>query len=306
MQPEAVAGFFKKDLREQEAAQPWYLKAPMILGIWLGSLLLAGFLFLSILDGASTSGLTASGVLLCAGGGALFRSQGFAVRQFGLAVIFCGLCLAGALLAEDTQAGCLLYAVICLSLGSFLRAFSARTICFAAALCLFYFLIHYTLYDRYAYYFSYYDDPASAAAAVNWSGQLLLAAAASCGLFVLGRERRKGGPAAAFAESVGAGAFLFALLQALFSIMQLLLELDQHGVFVNPAPGLSAGVLLGICLLAFAPPGGGKPAAPLRLKAAFAAGGLTLAGMAWFSPVTALGMLMLVLARRRHDNVLPA
>ncbi|MDR1126306.1 MAG: DUF4401 domain-containing protein [Deltaproteobacteria bacterium] len=304
---DAVAGFFTKDLQEQDAVQPWYMKLPMILGIWLGSLLLAAFLFVAVLDGAGTGGLTSAGVLLCLGGGVMFRSQSFALRQCGLAVIFCGLCFAGALLADDTRAGCMLYAIICLALWGFLRILSARTICFAAALCLFYFLIHYNLYDRYSYYPYYYDVPEATgamAAAINWTGQLLLAAATAFGLFVLGRERRRGGPAASFLESAGAGAFLFALLQALFSIVQLLMELDRHGVFVNPAPGVCGGVLLGALLLVFVAPGGGNLAAQARLKAAFAAGGLVLAGMAWFSPVSVLGILLLILARRRHDNVL--
>lgn len=298
---EVVSGFFKKDLQEQEAAQPWYMKVPMILGIWLGSLLLAAFIFISMLDGSGTTGMTAVGVLFCLGGGVMFRSRSFALRQCGLAVIFCGLCFAGALLSDDTRAGCLLYAIICLSLWGFLRGLSARVVCFAAALCLIYFLIHYDVYDRYSYY---YDDPQPAAMSIDWVGQTLLAAATAFGLLVLGRERRKGGPLASFLESAGAGAFLFALLEALFSVVQLIMELDRHGAFVNPAPGICAGVLLGILLLGFIKPSGGNLVAPPRLKAAFAAGGLALAGLAWFSPVSALGILLLILARRRHDNVL--
>jgi uncharacterized membrane protein/uncharacterized membrane-anchored protein len=136
-----IADFFAADAARQEQAQPWYMKAFLAFGIWVGSLLLVGAFLL--LFTSSVKALIVLGPLLCGVGAWLFRSRRFVARQLGLVLIFCGLGGIFALYFNGYYMRTIPLSLSCavfLALWAVLPQTGARGICFALSLFSLYWL----------------------------------------------------------------------------------------------------------------------------------------------------------------------
>ncbi|MDR2892148.1 MAG: GDYXXLXY domain-containing protein [Deltaproteobacteria bacterium] len=336
MSGEEITDFLTKDEAKQETTQPWYVKVPMAIGIWLGSLLIFGFMLLTIFDDLDYDkyGMLVIGLCFCAGGVVMFRKPSFAMRQFGLVLLFCGLMSSAVPVVEHgVQSGTFLFAAALF--GCFWRLLpydGPRVICFAAALASLYMLLLY-LYGSYFgadYYSSYYQgnellpEPLSSTTLIfqilaalfpaavcafcltRLGSMPSLAAAKSANpnsIHIQSADPKNAGSqnenpnnkqSFALFESAAGGGLLFLLTMSL-TLLDFDLFVMRQTFFVFVKPGLALGFLAGFILLARRQP---------ERKKILLALGLVLALLAWLSASAALGLTLLLLARNRSDIVL--
>jgi hypothetical protein len=221
----------------------------------------------------------------------LFRKEPFAWRQLGLALIACGLFICGLSLLDDLAVGMLVFALIFLGLWATVKYPSAGIICMAAALTCFFVFLEYELFLVY--------EGGAAFQAARIMQTVLFAAALAFSLSVSGTARGKIGPAALLLESAAGGALLFVMLAAATWACLPSDVLFQFLNQINFVPyGVPLGILCAFAFLAF------RNSCGVFSRSACAPAGLFLAVIGYFSPVSALGLILLFLAKNRGDQVL--
>jgi uncharacterized membrane protein/uncharacterized membrane-anchored protein len=280
-----------KNMLEQAHIQPWYMKLPMALGIWLGALLTACFVVLLSYDSLGRAGMGCLGFVFSVAGVWLCRKKGFTPRQLGLASIFCGLLLCAAFLVDDVKTGLLFYTLIFLGLWAAMKAPSARIICFAAALIAFLFLFEYVKFS-----FRTFEDMHETEGAFPLLATAMFTLATAFSLAILGSQRKKISAATPFLASAAGGALLFAMLGAVFVLClpESPIPTAEKALFY----GVPLGILSGAVFLLFNKPG------TLAFKITLMLAGIVLAIIGSFSPVSALGLILLLLAKSRADLIL--
>jgi hypothetical protein len=297
---EAQDSLVSDALREAALAeakvQPWYLKLPMALGIWFGSIL--AVIFIMLMSGGMPP--LAPGLAFVACGVWPFRKESFAWRQFGLALIACGLVMCGIGLMNDLPDGMLVFALIFLGLWAAVKYPSAGIICMAAALACFLAFWEYSLFGYGGgLWFAEDTDLQQLVLITGIAYTFLFAAALAFSLAVLGTARKKIDPVARLLESAAGGALLFVMFAA---VVRDCLPPDVQNHFfpsiVLVRYGLPLGILCGFAFFLFMNIRG------VFSRAVWVPAGLFLAAISHFSPVSALGLLLLFFARNRGDAVL--
>ncbi|MDR1360514.1 MAG: GDYXXLXY domain-containing protein, partial [Deltaproteobacteria bacterium] len=288
---EQIAAFFSSEAAKQGQSQPWYMKALLAFGVWLGSLLL---LVAFLAQFYPLGDLTALWLALCALGAWLARNPRFAARQLGLVLIFCGL---GGIFVQyldrshDYSAFLSLLCAVFLGLWLALPQIWARAICFALFLGALYPLY---LLERPATFFmlaAFFTPPAffSALRLADWPprqpGRSLGPLDSALGQILL--------------DSAAGGCLLFLLVMALAGVSLPQAELlELSGLLLSgwqPAWGICAG-LAAACLLTAV----NRPDQRLvRL-----AGGAALAALSLLFAPLGPGLGLLLYARSRNSLTL--
>ncbi|MDY0240859.1 MAG: DUF2157 domain-containing protein [Rhodospirillaceae bacterium] len=297
-----VADWFSGWDRTAAERQPWYVKSFISAGIWLGSLLLIsgviGLLF------AGLSGIVPQvvlGLIIYAAGIFLRRNGGnWARLNLSLVLIVCGLVLVGYLLSEDVSTGLLLYAALFLAGWCVLKDRAGKAFAFAAFLAALTILALY--HDHSAF------DADGDVAVTSFTGVLFHALKAGyrplsllcwTGFLLFTLLEFTAPPPLkphwfeAERRSAAAGFLLFAAGLTIAATIWAGFDHSGSGMVLLtlvPWAGALAGLAIAAAILALRHP---------RHATRIAVAGLLLIGLAVLSFPVLLGVLLLLLARRR-------
>jgi uncharacterized membrane-anchored protein len=286
---ETLAEFFRDWNLARANTPPWYMRVFACLGVWLGSLLILGFLGFLLFSSRrlELSAIGSVGLALCVLSLFLDRSKSFALRQLGQVLGLCGLALALTLSDFREKTMLPLLAGLCAFFWLLKSDRGSRALCFTAMLfccCLYqaFFLEGWGLFD--------YSAGAAWVARIRLYDLCLI----GCGLFSLyfyAGPRRGPGHflSGGLAGSAALGGLLFcALLPLLFSGSGAegpsFIRVYLAGSYKLDLPILTGAARVFTALR--------RPAA--RPLAALAALALLPAG--YFMPAAGLGLILLGLA----------
>ena len=302
---EKLKDYFDAEEKAQENHQPWYMKIPMVLGIWLGSLLLiGGTIGLLFIDVNSVVLPVSLGFVLCVAGGALRRDPSFVKLQLSLVATLCGLVLIGFLIEDSFYFACVLYAAIFLSYWATTKDTIGKSIFFAAFLgALLVLAVYYQeSWDYYRYVEEYNDSSFSIVRSfISIVGTLAYISlfVFSVWTIVLERDVPKLESRSYMFFTMAAGFILFALCVRIFVTstfdMGTMFRGQRTVLLWMPLWGMIGGVVVSTAALAWKYK---KQAVPIIIF------GAMLTAISYASDAIALGLMLLILARHLNSMLL--